>query len=426
MTTDLPHGWRWSNLGEVCDRPQYGWTTKASGEGDTKFLRTTDISSGPIEWSTVPYCDAAPEDPEKYQLHPGDIIISRAGSVGLSALVHTSPRAVFASYLIRFTPNQFVDSKYVAYYLQSPAYWREIEESASGIAMQNVNAKKLAAIPIPLPPTIDEQRRIVEAIETQLTRLDAAVAALKRAQANLKRYRASVLKAAVEGRLVSTKAELARQEPVASGQLPNGWSIVQLKELALLVRNGISTPPNASEGIPILRISAVRPLSLDTSDRRFLGDWRSEYKSYVLEEGDLLFTRYNGSRDYVGVCAAVRGMTFPMLHPDKLIRVKLDRGRILPEYAELALNTGLSRLFIESRIRTTAGQSGISGTDVKQTPIPLPPIWEQERISNEVFTRIAESDTEARLIALAIQRSARLRQSVLKQAFSGQLTADCA
>jgi type I restriction enzyme S subunit len=64
---------------------------------------------------------------------------------------------------------------------------------------------------LPLPPR-SEQDRIVAEIEKQFTRLDAAVAALNRVQANLKRYRAVVLKAACEGRLVPTEAELARKE----------------------------------------------------------------------------------------------------------------------------------------------------------------------------------------------------------------------
>ena len=67
------------------------------------------------------------------------------------------------------------------------------------------------AIPFPLAP-LAEQRRIVAAIEANLTRLDAGVANLERVRAKLKRYRAAVLKAACEGRLVPTEAELARAE----------------------------------------------------------------------------------------------------------------------------------------------------------------------------------------------------------------------
>ncbi len=148
---------------------------------------------------------------DQYRLHPWDIVISRAGSVGVSALIQECPDAVFASYLIRFRPKGDVVARYVFYFLQSPRYWHAVQISAAGIALQNVNAQKLAAISLPVAP-LREQYRIVAEIKKQLTRLDAAVAALKRVQANLRRYRASVLKAACEGRLVPTEAELARAE----------------------------------------------------------------------------------------------------------------------------------------------------------------------------------------------------------------------
>ena len=205
-------GWAETTLGDICEKPEYGWTTKAATDkGGIKLLRTTDISKGSINWSTVPFCEQEPPTPERFLLAEGDILISRAGSVGLSALIHDCPRAVFASYLIRFRSRKGFDKTYLHYYLSSPSYWEQISQESAGIALQNVNAKKLAGITIPLPP-IAEQHRIVAEVETQFTRLDASVSALRRAQANLKRYRASVLKAACEGRLVPTEVELARSE----------------------------------------------------------------------------------------------------------------------------------------------------------------------------------------------------------------------
>ena len=209
---DILSSWTLPSLGEICDKPEYGWTTKAKPEkGCIKLLRTTDISKGPIDWSTVPFCEQEPPTPEKFLLSEGDIVISRAGSVGLSALIRNCPRAIFASYLIRFRSKPQLEKKYLHYFLCGPSYWEQISQESAGIALQNVNAKKLSGITIPLAP-LPEQRRIAAAIETQFTRLDASVAALKRAQANLKRYRASTLKAACEGRLVPVEAELARSE----------------------------------------------------------------------------------------------------------------------------------------------------------------------------------------------------------------------
>ena len=80
-----------------------------------------------------------------------------------------------------------------------------------GVLYPAVRPKDIRSYCLPLPP-LPEQRRIVAEIEKQFTCLQAGLAALKRLQANLKRYRAAVLKAAVEGRLVPTEAELARRE----------------------------------------------------------------------------------------------------------------------------------------------------------------------------------------------------------------------
>ena len=67
--SDLPEGWTMMTLGAVCAHPQYGWTTSAKRGGTgLKLLRTTDISSGMINWDTVPLCDEEPENPEKYLL----------------------------------------------------------------------------------------------------------------------------------------------------------------------------------------------------------------------------------------------------------------------------------------------------------------------------------------------------------------------
>ena len=220
----LPQGWAYSSLGDVCEKPEYGWTTKAvEKEGGLRLLRTTDISKGTIDWSTVPRCAEEPSSPERYKLRAGDIVISRAGSVGVSALIGHGPEAVFASYLIRMRPLDGINRRFVSHFLSSPSYWEQISEQSAGIALQNVNAKKLAAISIPVPP-VPEQQRIVAEIEQQLTRLDASASALRRIQTNLKRYRASVLRAACSGELVPAEAELAAPRGGSTSRPVSCWN----------------------------------------------------------------------------------------------------------------------------------------------------------------------------------------------------------
>jgi len=79
MPDKPPKGWVKTTLGEVCSKPQYGWTTSGVSEGDTRLLRTTDITSGAIDWETVPFCRDEPENLDHFLFKDGDIVISRAG-----------------------------------------------------------------------------------------------------------------------------------------------------------------------------------------------------------------------------------------------------------------------------------------------------------------------------------------------------------
>lgn len=278
---------------------------------------------------------------------------------------------------------------------------------------------------------------------------------MRHAKAQLQRYRQSVLAAAVTGQLTQAWREqhpdiepaeelleriLERRceewngrgkytEPVDHDssdlkELPESWTWSSFEGVLTELRNGISKKPDATKGLRILRISAVRPLAVDLDDSRFLSDSLPKFATYELEPNDLLFTRYNGTRAFVGVCGLVPKLPEPFVYPDKLIRARLvDQNALLPTFVEIAMNAGESRRFLEKRIRTTAGQSGISGSDIKVTPLPIPPLAEQHQIFAEVEARRTAIDHLEAELDRQITRSNRLRQSVLSDAFSGRLSA---
>jgi type I restriction enzyme S subunit len=117
----------------------------------------------------------------------------------------------------------------------------------------------------------------------------------------------------------------------------------------------------------------------------------------------------------------VRNCTEPTLHPDKLIRVKVALPEPLAAYLEIACNVGESRSHMAGRARTTAGQTGISGTDIRDMPVPLPPTAEQEQIVTEVERRLSVIGFTEAQIEANLRRASRLRQSILKEAFAGKL-----
>lgn len=411
--SESPKSWELSSIGELCEPSQYGWTTKASLTSTTsiKILRTTDISGDKINWETVPYCSEVPDDLSRYLLRPNDIVISRAGSIGLSALITNPDDAVFASYLIRFVPRPEMKAKYLGYFLKSPDYWNAVRECASGIALQNVNAKKLSVIEVPVAP-FPEQSRIVAEIEKQFTRLDAATAALKRVQANLKRYRASVLKAACEGRLVSTAIGTETYSKIP---------VIEL--LAQPLANGRS-PAGAREGFKILRLTALQDGGIDMKEWRRGPVSESWIENLSIKQGDILVSRGNGSKALVGLAGLVGDTSAesePILFPDTMIRIRLNKELCDARFFVLIWNSRIMRDQIESTARTTAGIHKIAQSDIERFEIPLPSLDVQlsiAAIAEKAFTTLRH--TAQALEKLAI-RSSSMRASILSSAFTGQL-----
>ncbi len=144
-------GWIVKTVGELCEKPQYGYTASAATEQiGPKFLRITDIKDGSVSWETVPYCDCP--KPQKYLLEKDDILFARTGPTGRSFLVEDCPTAVFASYLIRLRVREWVTPQYLYAFFQSPDYWTQVSANTSGSAQPNCNATKLANLKVPIPP----------------------------------------------------------------------------------------------------------------------------------------------------------------------------------------------------------------------------------------------------------------------------------
>ena len=242
-------------------------------------------------------------------------------------------------------PHEGLSRDFLNYFLLQNEFRREAQRNMAGTAGQlRVPAAWLSEATLPLPP-LAEQHRIVAEIETQFTRLDASVAALRRAQANLKRYRASVLKDACEGRLVPTEAELARSEgresepadvllehilaerrarwesqekrrgkykepsapdTSALSQLPEGWVWTTVDQL--LARSEYGTSVKCSyeaSGLPVLRIPNIVAGEIDLTDVKYATESVPVDSETALAKGDVLMCRTNGSVRLVGKTAVV-------------------------------------------------------------------------------------------------------------------------
>ncbi len=447
MTTSLasivPQGWIRLALRDVClpvekvtpaDAPEEAFTYIDIASIDNVELRITQPKV---------YVGKDAPSRARQRIAEGDTLLSTVRTyLRNTALVPSEYDGQVASTgFCVLHPSEAAHPRFLFFAVQTDDFISGLNPLQRGTSYPAVRNDDVLNQLVALPP-LHEQRRIVAAIEEHFTRLDAAVAALGRGGANLKRYRASVLRAACEGRLVPTEAALARAEgreyepasallertegtgsrakPTDTPDPPEGWTWGVLDEVLVSLRNGLATPPNESSGLRILRISAVRSMSVDMSDARYLPEQTPRAADFTLRAGNLLFTRYNGTPSLVGVCGVVPNYPEITVYPDKLIRGAAREG-FVSQFLAIVSNVGLSRAYIEGHTKTTAGQAGIAGGDLRNTPIPIAPLAEQQRIVAEVERRLSVVDEVEAVVEQQLRRAERLRQAILKRAFAGKL-----
>ena len=397
--SELPPGWATATISELCGKPQYGWTTKAAKTGVLQLLRTTDITRGPIDWNSVPWSAKEPPNRQQFLLRSGDIVVSRAGSVGVSAMVHDPRPAVFASYLMRLRPAEEVSGRFIAWFLQAPNFWRQVERASAGIALQNINATKLAAFQMPLPP-LAEQRQIVAAIEEQFSRLDAAEAGLVTAGVRIGGLREQAVEHAMRG----------------------DWAWTTLGEIASLA-GGVTKDSKRQDDpsfveVPYLRVANVQRGHLDLANVTTIRVPAQKAEALKLQPGDVLFNE-GGDRDKLGRGWVWSGEIDGCIHQNHVFRARLHDG-FEPRFVSWHANT-FGRSWFETHGRQTTNLASLNLTTLKAFPVPAPPLEDQRRIVAELEQQHSLIDSLRSAVESAQKRSAALRRAILERAFRGEL-----
>ena len=169
---EIPEGWEAKTLGDLCHKPQYGYTASAKDEYvGPKFLRITDINKQAwIDWDSVPYCEITEENLDKYRLYKGDVLIARMADPGHGVMIEESQEVVFASYLIRFRPVHERHTRLLQYWLRSDEYWKLVSERGAGTTRTSLNAKVLSGFPLVVPSA-----SVVDTFEEQIASLRTRV-----------------------------------------------------------------------------------------------------------------------------------------------------------------------------------------------------------------------------------------------------------
>lgn len=411
-TMQLPKGWTTAELSEVCTKIQDGshFSPKEQfsepGKGRYMYITSKNIRNSYMDLSDLVYVNKEYFDTIYPRCKPelNDVLLTKDGANTGNVTLNTvdEPYALLSSVCLFKPDRSKVLPEYLMYYIQSPDGFKQLTGKMTGTAIKRIVLEKIRVAPFPLAP-LPEQRRIVSAIETQLGRLDAAVARLHAAKAKLKRYKQAVLKAAF-----------------SEGDSTSGstWKLQTIGDIAARIVVGYVGPMTQfiveHDGVPLLSTTHIGENEfLDKEPRQITRSFHAKNKKSQVVPGDILIARHGDS----GKSCIVPDFMAEAQVSNAVI-LSVDRRQVLPQYVCYRINFERT-VMQESRV---GGVLQVVNTkSMEKFPIRVPSLKEQAKIIEAIDRLLASTEAMESTLDAQLLQSTRLRQAVLKRAFEGRL-----
>jgi type I restriction enzyme, S subunit len=404
--SSIPSSWAWVTLGDLHPEFQNGLASRGQPTGSpTVVLRLADISNGRISLSSARSLPLTGESKSKYAATDADVLVIRVnGSTDLVGKFISCdlPELVYCDHFIRMRfRGEVIDKPFLARIGSSRLVRKQIERLfVSTAGQKTINQGHIASIALPLPP-LNEQKRIVAAIEEQFSRIDVAEAALIRARKNLTRLSAAAF--------TPITASVDKWRP--------------LGEIADVV-GGVTKDSNRQSDpefleVPYLRVANVQRGYLDLD---VITTIRVSYKiasKLRLIPGDILFNE-GGDRDKLGRGWVWEGKIQNCIHQNHVFRARLITDEFDPKFVSMHGNA-FGRSWFEQMGKQTTNLASLSLTTLKAFPVPDIPIERQREIVREIERQLTFIDSTDSAARQSMAHSNALRSSILAAAFSGSL-----
>lgn len=412
MTEKLPAGWSGIRLGDILLGIEAGKSftcePRRAEQDEWGVIKVSAMTWGVFREDENKALPAHRDPDPRHEIQPGDILVSRANTeayVGAPVLVgDCRPRLLLSDKSLRLRPASGIDRRWLVYALASPTVRRQISAESTGAqeSMRNISQRALANVQILLPP-VEEQLRIVDALEGHMSRLDAVSATLEAS------YRRAI---------ALTKRIIVDAVPIPG---PAHWKAATVAD-AGEVDLGRQRHPDWHAGSnmhPYLRVANVFEDRIDASDvmeMDFPGDL---FERFRLSTGDILLNE-GQSPEYLGRPAMYRGDPENVAFTNSLLRFRATDG-VDPEWALLVFRRHMhaGRFMEETRITTNIAH--LSARRFKAVEFPIPPFDEQQQIVEATRELIARATRITGTVATARLRNRNLRKSLLEAAFTGRL-----
>jgi type I restriction enzyme, S subunit len=482
-TCDFPKGWCETDLISIASKITDGsHNPPKKQESGFPMLSARNIQNNEIIFEDIRYIDDGSflKEYARANVEEGDVLLTIVGTIGRSAVIKKGTKKFTLQRSVALVKPILIDSRFLSYSFQEPHFQRTLLKNAKGTAQKGVYLKTLSSLKIFLPP-LPEQHRIVAKIEELFSELDQGIENLKTAQQQLKIYRQAVLKWAFEGKLTSEWREQQRK----AGTLESAETLLehikqkrenryqqqleqwkeQVKAWEASGKEGKKTSkPQEMKSFPFATSENVYKIpsswcyiysgllfTFVTSGSRGWAQYYSDNGSIFVRVTNLDFNSLNIdlSREkiqYVLLPKDVEGIRTKIHKNDFLFSITgylgmfaIASDNLQDAYVNqhIALSRPLEGLnykyfgyyFISdsgglkqlNEKQKGATKAGLSLDDIQTVKIPLASIGEQEKIVEEIESRLSICDQLEATITENLEKAEALRQSILKRAFEGKL-----
>jgi type I restriction enzyme S subunit len=381
---ELPNGWRWVKLGELCDFV-YGASlpeTKRKA-GSVPVYGSNGVVGSHDEALTSGPC----------------LVIGRKGSIGEVHYSHVPCWPIDTTYYIESTRAE--TDFFWLYNVLKSLNMGSLNKAA---AIPGLNRQDVYDLDVAFPP-LPEQQRIAALLNDQ-------TAAVERARA------------AAEARLEAARAlPAAYLREVFEGEEARGWPVAPLGTVGD-ISSGI-TLGRRFEGVttrrvPYLRVANVKDGYLDLSDVYEVAVPESDIQKCRLQQGDLLLTE-GGDPDKLGRGSFWQEQLPECIHQNHIFRVRFDLSQHLPDFLSAQIGSSYGKAYFLAHAKQTTGIATINQRVLADFPLMLPPLTVQERVVGQITKQLQAAKAAIKVLQAQFDDLNFLPAALLRQAFSGEL-----
>jgi type I restriction enzyme, S subunit len=412
---ELPEGWLETSLADVAQWGSGGTPSRTHSEyygGSIPWIKTGELGQRVITETEETITELGLQNSSAKIFPKGSVAIAMYGATIGKTSVLGIDAATNQACAVAIPETRLATVEYLFRFLESQK--AAFVEAGKGGAQPNISQGVIKEWLFPLAP-LNEQKRIAEKLEALLTQATSSLEKLNRASELVKRFRQSVLAAAMSGKLTEDPSDL-----VSPNQSDNKYPFLKLTNLIQEpLRNGRSV--RDGDGPKVLRLTSIKSSTVDLSASKN-GEWTfDEARRFFVKAGDYLISRGNGSIRFVGIGSLIIDEPEEIAFPDTMIRIRADLEKLDPKFFAIVWSSELVRNQIESSAKTTAGIWKVNQTDLENIILPVPSLPEQLEIVSRVETLFALADQLETRINTARAQLERLTPALLAKAFRGEL-----